>query len=72
MVDINLSEANAWRSFDKWFEENVPTRQEKLHARVTQGLFNDGCHSAWIHRAYVIEALLDRIDELEAKEQNNG
>jgi len=69
--DKNLSEANAWRSFDKWFKETVVKQQPEIHAKVTEDLFRDGCHSAWVHRAHVIEALLERIEELES-EANNG
>lgn len=70
MSDINLRAANAWRAFDTWFNKHVKTRQNKIHEEVTSQLFKDGCHSAWVHRAYVIEALMDRIEELEDELKN--
>lgn len=70
MTDDNLSSANTWRAFDEWFKSNVVKRQPEIHSKVTEELFKDGCHSAWVHRAYVIEALLDRIEDLEDEVKN--
>ena len=74
MNDENLGAANAWRAFDTWFNKHVKSRQNKIHEEVTSKLFKDGCHSAWVHQVYVqvyvIEALMDRIEELEDEIKN--
>lgn len=62
---VNISQANAWKSLDNWLDEfldNNPAARE-VSDKVSQELFNDGCHSAWIHRAYLIERLVEIIEE---------
>lgn len=68
MNDSNMhlkSCANAWLAMDKWFKDESENRQIELMEEVSRQLNEDGCNSAWIHRARFVEALFDKIDELE-------
>lgn len=57
--------ANAWRSLHEWIEDEANNPQMALMKQVSAELHNDGCHSAWIHVSRFIEALFERIDDLE-------
>ena len=66
-IDKLKSRANAWTSLDNWFtrKAKVDPLFKLLVAQVSNELFENGCHSAYIHRVTVVEKLLERVAELE-------
>ena len=64
MSDPNLSEANAWRSLEKHLKRKLTNNTLKEIAdEVSQKLHEEGCYSAWIHRAYLIDRLVEIVEE---------
>lgn len=65
MSDVNLSEANAWRLFEKHFKQELArsTTLKEIEKEVSDKLFKDGCYSAAIHRAYLVDRLVQIIEE---------
>lgn len=61
----NPGASNAWKSFDDWcdmlFHSNPAVKQ--IQEEVSRKLFDDGCHSAWVHKAKFVERLLEIIEE---------
>lgn len=57
--------ANAWRSLHEWIKDEANNPQMALMEQVSSDLHNDGCSSAWVHLSRFIEALFERIDDLE-------
>lgn len=65
MSDPNLSKANAWRSLEKHLERELTSNNtlKEIADEVSRKLFDDGCYSAAIHRAYLIDRLVEIIEE---------
>lgn len=64
MTDKNLSEANAWRGLDNWITEHAKRNPDfaRVKEEVSAELSKDGCYSAWIHHAALIERLAELLD----------
>lgn len=71
VIDINarldglVGKANAWTSLQNHVEESVRGAPKALKDEISAELFKDGCHSAWVHMAYFIDALAVKYEESE-------
>jgi hypothetical protein len=64
-IKAAVSSANAWKSLHKWVNDERNNPQMEIMHSVSVELHKDGCFSAWIHLSRFIEALFDRISDLE-------
>lgn len=62
-----IGQSNAWKSLDKHIS-GISGEAKDIREKVSSDLHRDNCQSAWIHHAYFINALIEKLEEGD----NNG